>query len=150
MLGGEDPDNRRDFPGGFPGDAHSAFTNAGRTLAEESIFAWTSGLLALRAAHPALQKGIEQDLYADENLFAFIRAPEEAGCSASHSSVRLLIVANKAAAKQDARLTMAETALSGCTEFTPIVPTSGIVPTATDGQLEIEEAADSVSIFEVR
>lgn len=150
MAGGGDPDNRHDFPGGFAGDAHSGFTNAGRTPTEQSIFAWTSGLLALRAAHPALQTGIEQDIYADENLMAFVRAPEEAGCSANHSSVRLLIVANKAATKQDVHLPMAETALSGCTEFTPMAPTSGISPTARDGQLEIEEANDSVSIFEVR
>ena len=31
MPGGEDPDNRHDFPGGFAGDAHNAFTKAGRT-----------------------------------------------------------------------------------------------------------------------
>jgi glycosidase len=150
MTGGEDPDNRHDFPGGFAGDAHSAFTNAGRTPDEQSIFAWTLGLLALRAAHPALQTGIEQDLYADENLFAFVRAPQEAGCPSSHSSMRLLIVANKAATKQNAHLPMTETALSGCTEFTPMAPTSGISPMARDGKLEIQEAADSVSIFEVR
>ena len=26
MPGGDDPDNRRDFPGGFPGDTRNAFT----------------------------------------------------------------------------------------------------------------------------
>jgi glycosidase len=150
MAGGGDPDNRRDFPGGFPGDARSAFRKAGRTPAEESIFAWTSGLLALRAAHPALQQGLEQDLYADENVFAFVRAPEGDGCSADHSSVRVLIVANKAESKLNARLPVAETALSGCTEFTAIAPTSGAAPVARDGQLEIEEAGGSLSIFEVR
>ena len=31
MAGGGDPDNRRDFPGGFPGDARNAFTAHGRT-----------------------------------------------------------------------------------------------------------------------
>jgi neopullulanase len=150
MQGGEDPDNRHDFPGGFSGDAHSAVRNTSRTPAEQDIFAWTSGLLALRAAHSALQIGIEQNLFADENLFAFVRAPEQAGCSANHSSVRLLIVVNKAATKQNVRLPIAETALSGCTEFTPMAPTSGISPTTRDGQLEMEEAADSMSIFEVR
>ena len=28
MTGGDDPDNRHDFPGGFPGDQHNAFTQA--------------------------------------------------------------------------------------------------------------------------
>ena len=68
MEGGKDPDNRRDFPGGFPGDAHSAFTRHGRTATEQSIFAWTSGMLALRASHPALETGLEQDLFADDDV----------------------------------------------------------------------------------
>src|SRR5258708_9728735 len=36
MRGGDDPDNRRDFPGGFPADAHNAFEAAGRTPEEEA------------------------------------------------------------------------------------------------------------------
>ena len=39
MTGGDDPDNRHDFPGGFPGDQHNAFTQAGRTPEEQEIFA---------------------------------------------------------------------------------------------------------------
>lgn len=31
MPGGADPDNRHDFPGGFPGDAANAFNAATRT-----------------------------------------------------------------------------------------------------------------------
>ncbi len=31
MQGGNDPDNRRDFPGGWAGDAHNAFEASGRT-----------------------------------------------------------------------------------------------------------------------
>ena len=76
MEGGNDPDNRRDFPGGFPGDKHNAFTSAGRTATEQEIFAWTSGMLALRASHQALKTGLEQDLFADDDVFAFVRASE--------------------------------------------------------------------------
>jgi glycosidase len=53
MTGGEDPDNRHDFPGGFAGDAHNAFSGAGRTAAEDSVFAhgcWLCG------RHPASSK----------------------------------------------------------------------------------------------
>ena len=35
MAGGDDPDNRRDFPGGFPGDPHNAFT--ARRTAEQQM-----------------------------------------------------------------------------------------------------------------
>ena len=38
MPGGGDPDNRRDFPGGFAGDARNAFTNEGRTVVQNDVF----------------------------------------------------------------------------------------------------------------
>ena len=37
MSGGDDPDNRRDFPGGFPGDPRIAFTPAGRTPEQKRV-----------------------------------------------------------------------------------------------------------------
>jgi glycosidase len=113
MTGGEDPDNRHDFPGGFQGDAHNAFTKAGRTATEEEIFSWTSGLLKLRATYPALQTGIEQNLFADEDVFAFVRSPDEAGCAPDHSIGRLLIVVNKAERSKVVDLPVEETALTG-------------------------------------
>jgi glycosidase len=116
MPGGADPDNRRDFPDGFQGDAHSAFTKSGRTVQEKEVFAWTSGLLKLRSTHPALQTGIEQNLFADENVFVFVRSPDEAGCAPDHSpnsaTDRLLIVVNKAAKSKVVELPMEETALA--------------------------------------
>ena len=46
MPGGDDPDNRRDFPGGFPGDPTNAFTSAGRTAEQQDVFAYLQSLLA--------------------------------------------------------------------------------------------------------
>src|SRR5262249_56154597 len=57
MTGGDDPDNRRDFPGGFPGDARNAFTPAGRTPDEQKIFNHVRSLLHLRPQLPALPCG---------------------------------------------------------------------------------------------
>ena len=48
MPGGNDPDNRHDFPGGFPGDAHNAFTAGGRTAEQQDAFAYVQSLLKLR------------------------------------------------------------------------------------------------------
>jgi glycosidase len=150
ISGGGDPDNRRDFPGGFPGDARSAFTKAGRTAAEENIFAWTSGMLALRSAHPALQTGIEQNLFADDDLFAFVRSPGEAGCALDHSSERMLIVVNKAEHSRVVELPMAETALTGCEAFEAEAPAYGAAPGVNGGKLRIEEPAQSMTVFAVR
>jgi glycosidase len=149
MQGGADPDNRRDFPGGFPGDARSAFIQSSRTAQEEEVFAWTSGLLKLRATHPALQTGIEQNLFADENLFAFVRSPDEAGCAPDHTTDRLLIVVNKAVTSKVIELPMEETALAGCAEFQASEPTNGIAPAISGGKLRIEEPAQSITVVDV-
>jgi len=154
MDGGKDPDNRHDFPGGFPGDALNAFTKAGRTPVEEEIFSWTSGMLKLRAAHPELQTGLEQNLFADDDVFAFVRTPEIDGCALSHSSApandRLLIIINKAKQGKTLDLPMEDTALAGCTTFQLQAPTTGTAPTANGSKLHIEEPAESITVFEVR
>ena len=48
---------RRDFPGGFPGDSHNAFTAEGRTKAENDMFNWLSRLLHWRQNNPLITKG---------------------------------------------------------------------------------------------
>jgi glycosidase len=150
MPGGGDPDNRHDFPGGFIGDTRNAFTKSGRTDAEENIFAWTSGMLALRSAHPTLQTGIEQNLFADDDLFAFVRSPDEAGCAPGRSSERMLIVVNKAQSSRVVELPMAETALAGCETFEAEAPANGAAPAINGGKLRIEEPAESMTVFAVR
>ncbi len=149
MTGGDDPDNRHDFPGGFAGDAHNAFTKAGRTATEEEIFAWTSGLLKMRASYPALRIGIEQNLFADENVFAFVRSPDGTGCTPDQHSDRFLVVVNKGGQSEAVDLPVEETALAGCTQFQAEAPTTGVTPLVRGGKLHIEEPAASMTIFDV-
>jgi glycosidase len=150
MAGGEDPDNRRDFPGGFSGDKRSAFDKESRTASEEEVFAWTAGLLALRSTHPVLQSGLEQNLFADGDAFAFVRTPDGAGCSPDHAKESFLIVVNKAPKAKSMRLPMEDTALAGCDRFTALQPAAGAAPTIAAGGLQWEEPAESMTVFEVR
>ena len=48
---------RKDFPGGFPGDTHNAFTAEGRTKAENAMFNWLSRLLHWRKGNSVITKG---------------------------------------------------------------------------------------------
>jgi glycosidase len=80
MRGGRDPDNRRDFPGGFPGDQRDAFTEQGRTPEQQSLFAHVQTLTRLRAASGCLRQGTMETLKVDDHVFAFARAGS--GCSA--------------------------------------------------------------------
>jgi glycosidase len=73
LEGKEDPDNRRDFPGGFPGDARDAFTTEGRKTREQRMFAWTRSWLRLRAEHPAIRGGRLIDLFCDDDAYVFAR-----------------------------------------------------------------------------
>ena len=48
---------RKDFPGGFPGDAQNAFTPEGRTTAQNDMFNWLSALLHWRQGNDVIIKG---------------------------------------------------------------------------------------------
>ncbi|HEX8250301.1 MAG TPA: alpha-amylase family glycosyl hydrolase [Pyrinomonadaceae bacterium] len=73
MRGGADPDNRRDFPGGFPGDARSAFTSAGRTAEERDVWNHLALLGKLRQELEPLRKGKTLDLLDAEQQMAYVR-----------------------------------------------------------------------------
>jgi glycosidase len=73
MPGGNDPDNRRDFPGGWPGDPRDAFSAAGRTPAEEAVFQHVRRLGRLRAELAPLRRGPLVHLLADEQAYAYAR-----------------------------------------------------------------------------
>jgi glycosidase len=73
LPGGNDPDNRRDFPGGWPGDARDAFTAAGRTAGEEAVFQHVRRLTRLRAETEPLRRGALVQLLAEEQVYAFAR-----------------------------------------------------------------------------
>jgi len=77
MAGGGDPDNRRDFPGGWSDDAKNTFTEAGRTREQQEIFTYVQTLLRLRREHRALRDGRLWHLFSDEGSYVFLRQTEE-------------------------------------------------------------------------
>lgn len=88
MQGGGDPENRHDFPGGFPGMKDDAFTEAGRTPVQQETFAWVAKLDALRKQHDALGCGAEQVLAANQDWMVFVRdAGKTEGCGVSGERV---------------------------------------------------------------
>ena len=73
MSGGNDPDNRRDFPGGWPGDAHDAFEASGRTPDEQAVFAHVQRLLRLRAERADLRGSATEHLQVGEQTYVYRR-----------------------------------------------------------------------------
>lgn len=73
MTGGHDPDNRKDFSGGFSGDSKNKFTKEGRTADEQELFEWTRDRIKLRRSNAALRKGKTVDLFYNLNSYVFER-----------------------------------------------------------------------------
>ncbi len=64
---------RKDFPGGFPGDQHNAFTKEGRTKAEQDMFRWTSRLLHWRKGNEVIIKGTMTQFIPYEGIYVIAR-----------------------------------------------------------------------------
>ncbi|HMF58331.1 MAG TPA: alpha-amylase family glycosyl hydrolase [Pyrinomonadaceae bacterium] len=76
MPGADDPDNRQDFPGGFPGDTHNAFLSSGRTGLEQRMYAWTRQWIQLRRDHTVIRKGRLIDIAFDDDAYIYARADD--------------------------------------------------------------------------
>lgn len=73
LAGGGDPDNRRDFPGGFPGDARNAFNRNGRTPEEQDVFEHVRRVAQLRKELEPLRRGELQNLYVADQQYVYAR-----------------------------------------------------------------------------
>ena len=112
MEGKDDPDNRRDFPGGFPGDARNAFTGAGRKEKEQRMFAWTQAWIKLRAEHPAVRHGRLIDLHYDNESYVFAR---------QNPSETVIVAFNREATEKRVSLPLAAIGVKDGAELSPLL-----------------------------
>jgi glycosidase len=106
MPGGGDPDNRRDFPGGFPGDPRNAFARSGRSADQQDVFSCVQGLLQLRREHPALRHGKQWYLGSSPNYFAYARI---------EGNDRFVMIFNNADQASQVHLDLSKTPLANAT-----------------------------------
>jgi glycosidase len=138
MPGGEDPDNRRDFPGGFPGDQHNAFTQAGRTCEEQNVYSHVNGLLQLRREHPALRVGEQKHVVVTDDYYIFTREA---------SSERLLIVFYNGEAPKTIDVDLTGTSISGAKGFTSL--NAGPAATLKASTLRLQLVPQTVAIYRI-
>lgn len=153
MPGGDDPDNRRDFPGGFRGDGRDASTAAGRTPQEQDILSHWTRLAYLRREHPALRRGKQWLLSArppdsggapplspaESSYFAFAR---EAGDD------RVVVVFNNSSESRKISLQLRDTPLENVSKVEPLL--ADVPATLSGSVLEVEVAAGSVAVYQVK
>ena len=73
MPGGNDPDNRRDFPGGWKEDARNAFSAEGRTSDQQRVFEHVRKLAQLRREYPDLREGAMKQLGVTDDVYIYTR-----------------------------------------------------------------------------
>jgi glycosidase len=136
MPGGDDPDNRRDFPGGFPGDGANAFSAAGRTHEQAEVFSYLQSLLKLRAAHPALRDGQHLHVGWDDTYYAFVR---------ENKTEKLFVVFNNANETRSLAIPIDDTAMEQAKVLTPLL---GSPPAQVSGrQVRLSIAPRSLAIY---
>jgi glycosidase len=140
MEGKDDPDNRRDFPGGFPGDARNAFDGAGRTPREQRMHEWTRSWLRLRAEHSALRSGSLVDLFYDDDAYVFARQDKN----------ETVIVAFNREAKESKIIVPAKSiGLRDQAQLVPMFGDAELVP-VWSGQAMLVLPANTVVAYKVR
>jgi glycosidase len=136
MAGGGDPDNRRDFPGGWREDAKNAFSEAGRTREQQEFFAYVQALLRLRHEHAALNSGRLWDLFSDEASYVFMRETEEE---------RVIVILQNSPGAREFRFTLADTPVQNATKVSRLF---GEANAELVGQeVHVRAPAESLSIF---
>jgi neopullulanase len=139
MQGGDDPDNRRDFPGGFPGDQHNAFIANGRTAEEQDVFAYVQSLLVLRKSHSALRTGKQWHIGWDDSYYAFLReSPEE----------KLLVIYNNAATSRELEIPVENTLLESVHQLHAVFGNASAE--IVNGKVNFSLPGESLAVFSVR
>ena len=138
MPGSGDPDNRRDFPGGWPGDTTDAFTQAGRTHDQQEIFSYVRELLRVRREHAALRGGYLWHLASDESTYVFLRESEEN---------RVVVAFSNADKTRELRIPLTRTPMQNAAALSPIFGEAKAE--LAQSELHLSLPAQSLSIFSV-
>ena len=138
LPGGADPDNRRDFPGGWTGDKQNAFEEGGRTPEQQRIFSAVQFLLKLRREHEALRNGKLLHVFSDRDSYVFTRQTDEE---------RLVVVFNNSAKARTLTLPQPTTPLADAVHASLVY---GGATSQIDGvQMKVTAPPQSVSIFSI-
>ncbi len=147
MAGGDDPDNRHDFPGGFPGDKQDAFGTQDRTPQEQDVFVHLQGLLKLRRDHPALREGKLYTLFCDDQTIVYVRDYTKPGDALPTD--RLLMIMNNSDKAGEVPLTTGDTPIADVHQF-DLIGWKRTDVEVSHGRIKLPAAARSLSIYELK
>lgn len=140
MRGGADPENRRDFPGGWREDGRNAFLASGRTPEENKLFDHLRRLAALRKQSNALRRGQTIDLICSDHAYAFARVS---------GSERMLAVFHDGPSAELVRIPVKAAGIEDGSELTDVF-TNIAAGRVAHGAIEIRLPPRAATIFRAR
>jgi len=140
MPGGSDPDNRRDFPGGWPGDPNNAFEAAGRTPDQQAVFDHLRRLTHLRAELEPLRRGTMINLEVSDQTYAYARVTDR---------LSVIIVINNGAQVETVEFNIAGTRLA---DGETLVDRLGLGPPVRveSGKIKLKLPARAAGVYTVK
>jgi glycosidase len=140
MEGKDDPDNRRDFPGGFPDDSRSAFEARGRTSTEQRMYEGTRDWIRLRREHSAIRHGNLIDLFYDDDAYVFARRD---------GKETVIIAINRAAQERTIEIPAGSIDLKPGSQLAPLIGNSRPAQ-VKNGKAALTVAARTIVAFKLR
>jgi glycosidase len=137
LQGGGDPDNRRDFPGGFAGDEHNAFTEQGRRADEREVFNHLHRVVKLRQELEPLRRGKLVTLGFSDDDYSFAR---------TSNTGTVIVVFNNAAKSSQIEIDLTPLSIADGKTLTDRLSISADVQIA-DNKIKVNLPARSASIF---
>ena len=137
MRGGDDPDNRRDFPGGWREDSRNSFEQSGRSSEENKLFDHIRHLAVIRKESEPLRRGQMVDLVCTEHAYAFARVAGKEG---------ILAVFHDGPEPETLRIPVAE---AGFADGAHLADTLGGLPPVeiSNGSIEVRLPARAAAIY---
>ncbi|MGH8248659.1 MAG: alpha-amylase family glycosyl hydrolase [Gammaproteobacteria bacterium] len=139
MKGDRGGENRRDFPGGFPGDERNAFDARGRTQNEQEMYDWTTRWIRLRREHAAIRQGELIDLAYDQQSYVFARRT---------AAETIVIAVNRATEPRKVSIPAAAIAARDGAELAPLLG-SADPGWATNGTFTVTVPASTVAAYKL-
>lgn len=137
MQGGKDPDNRRDFPGGWKDDPRNAFQPSGRTAEQQSLIGHLQRLNRIRSELEPLRRGAMTELLVEDDQYVFAR---------STPSTTVLVAFNRAAEPVTLHIPLEGLSVSDGLTLQDALGTASPV-TARQGFLDITMLPHSSAIY---
>lgn len=138
LPGGDDPDNRRDFPGGWREDPRNAFTPEGRLAPESDVWNHVARLAKLRRDLEPLRRGRLLHLAVNDQTYAYARVTDRD---------RVVIVLNNDRAEQTVTVPAEALKLPDGTRLADALGGAGA--TVMNGELSLKLGARSGAVLRV-